>query len=213
MKNKYIFNVFYFLYSLYPIFLIVNFFRYFGRDISIYSHVFKSRIHKTSHVRGKCFLENVVIGEESYISGDMLGFNHTMIRDTIIGKYCSIGPNLTTLPHSHPATNASTYPFYSANEEVVITRKIIIQNDVWIGANVLILGGVTIESGAIIGAGSVVTKDVPAYTIYAGNPAKKIKKRFTNQEIKKILKVEWWDNPNLIKKIRKSNRLETIINN
>ena len=60
---------------------------------------------------------------------------------------------------------------------------IIFEDDVWIGANAIILSGVTIGEGAIIGAGSVVTKNVEPYTIFAGNPAKKIKMRFTEDEL------------------------------
>lgn len=210
MKNQYIFNALYFVYSLYPIFLIVNIFRYFGYNISVYSHVFRSKIDKSAHIRGRCFLENVLHGEGLYISGDSLGLNHTSIRDTVIGKFCSIGPNLTTLPHSHLVINLSTYPF-NPQKSNVISKKIIIKNDVWIGANVTILGGVTIESGAIIGAGSVVTKNVPPYAISVGNPAKVIRKRFTESQIIKLVRIKWWDKTELISKIKKSNHLETII--
>jgi Acetyltransferase (isoleucine patch superfamily) len=70
---------------------------------------------------------------------------------------------------------------------------IAIGNDCWIGANALIMQGVTIGDGAIIGAGSVVTKDVEPYSIYCGNPAKQIRKRFTEEQIEFLLKVQWWN--------------------
>ncbi len=69
----------------------------------------------------------------------------------------------------------------------------VIGNDVWIGYNALILSGVNIGDGAIIGAGSVVTKDVPAYAIVGGNPAKIIRKRFSDQKIEALLRLKWWD--------------------
>ena len=72
---------------------------------------------------------------------------------------------------------------------------IIIGNDVWIGYNAIILSGVTIGDGAIIATGAVVTKDVPAYTIVGGIPAKKIKKRFSDEIIQRLQKMKWWDWP------------------
>jgi serine acetyltransferase len=70
---------------------------------------------------------------------------------------------------------------------------IIIENDVWIGATATIMSGVKISNGAVIGAGSVVTKDVPPYAIVAGNPAKVVKYRFTEEQIEKLLSIAWWD--------------------
>ncbi len=70
---------------------------------------------------------------------------------------------------------------------------VIIENDVWIGQNVLILPGVTIHNGAICAAGAVVTKDVPPYAIVAGVPAKVVKKRYSDEDIEKLLKIAWWE--------------------
>lgn len=70
---------------------------------------------------------------------------------------------------------------------------IIIENDVWIGAKSTIMSGVKIHNGAVIGACSVVTKDVPPYAIVAGNPAKIVKYRFNEKQIKSLLKISWWD--------------------
>lgn len=69
----------------------------------------------------------------------------------------------------------------------------IIENDAWIGMNAMIMPGVTIGEGAIVAAGSVVAKDVPPYTIVGGNPAKEIKKRFTDKEIEKLKEMRWFD--------------------
>lgn len=70
---------------------------------------------------------------------------------------------------------------------------IIVGNDVWIGYEAVILSGVTIGDGAVIGARAVVTKDVPPYTIVGGVPAKPIKKRFSEENIKKLQSIRWWD--------------------
>ena len=69
----------------------------------------------------------------------------------------------------------------------------IIENDVWIGAKSTIMSGVKIHNGAVVGAGSVVTKDVPPYAIVAGNPAKIVKYRFNEKQIQSLLKISWWD--------------------
>lgn len=70
---------------------------------------------------------------------------------------------------------------------------IIIENDVWIGAKVTIMSGVKIGNGAVVGACSVVTKDIPPYAIVAGNPARIVKYRFTESQIKDLLQIEWWN--------------------
>jgi serine acetyltransferase len=70
---------------------------------------------------------------------------------------------------------------------------IIIENDVWIGAKATIMSGVRIGNGAIVAAGSVVSKDVPPYAIVAGNPAKVVKYRFSDEQIKKLLSIAWWN--------------------
>lgn len=70
---------------------------------------------------------------------------------------------------------------------------IIVENDVWIGANSTIMSGITIHNGAVIGAGSTVTKDVPPYAIVAGNPGKIVKYRFTESQIEDLLSISWWN--------------------
>ena len=72
-------------------------------------------------------------------------------------------------------------------------KKTVIGNDVWIGNNCIIKGGITIGDGAIIGMGSVVTHDVPPYEIWAGNPAHLIRKRFDDETIKQLIEIKWWD--------------------
>jgi acetyltransferase-like isoleucine patch superfamily enzyme len=146
-----------------------------------------------------------------------------------IGKFCSIADGVVIfLGGEHRTDWVTTYPF-SAPElnQYFPTAKnikghpktkgdVIIGNDVWLGYNSIILSGVKIGDGAVIGACSVVTKNVPPYTIVAGNPAKIIRKRFSTKIIKKLLKIKWWNWP--IEKIKKNvkflctNNLEQIFN-
>ena len=126
----------------------------------------------------------------------------------IIGKFCSIACGVKFLFNSanHTLSSLSTYPFPLFFEEWGLEKKnvadswdnkgdIIVGNDVWIGYEAVILSGVTIGDGAVIGARAVVTKDVPPYTIVGGVPAKPIKKRFSEENIKKLQSICWWDWP------------------
>ena len=73
-------------------------------------------------------------------------------------------------------------------------KKIVLENDCWSGTGAIILRGITIGNGAVVGAGSLVTKDVPTYSIVAGNSAKIIRKRFDVETISKLEKSQWWMN-------------------
>jgi acetyltransferase-like isoleucine patch superfamily enzyme len=121
-----------------------------------------------------------------------------------IGSFCSIAANLTCfLGGNHRIDWVTTFPFGHIFKDVFNTFDgtghphskggIVIGNDVWIGKNVTILSGVTIGSGAVIGLNSTVTKDVPPYSVVAGNPAKFIKYRFTAEQIADLLDIAWWD--------------------
>lgn len=113
-----------------------------------------------------------------------------------IGSFCSIAPNVTFIVESdHPINKLSTFPFkvkcLNQKYEAISKGDIIIDDDVWIGYGSVILSGVHIGQGAIIAAGSVVTKDVPAYAIVAGIPAKVIKYRFSKEVILKLLEFDF----------------------
>ncbi len=118
-----------------------------------------------------------------------------------IGKFCSLGEDVVfILGGEHRADWITTYPFNALfSEGAHITGHpsskgdIVVGNDVWIGYQSCILSGVTIGNGAIIGAKSVVTKDVPPYAIVAGNPAKFIRYRFPQEIIDKLENLAWWD--------------------
>lgn len=120
-----------------------------------------------------------------------------------VGNYCSIGPDVLFLCKvDHPLVYPSTYPFKTllwdtktSNQDAVTKGHIILGNDVWIGARAIILSGVTIGTGAVVAAGSVVTKDVAAYTVVGGNPARPIRKRFSDSQIEGLLQSRWWEMP------------------
>ena len=104
---------------------------------------------------------------------------------------------------NHRTDFVSTFPFGHMSRDTFTKHhgighpstkgELLIGNDVWIGDGATILSGVTIGDGACIGTKSVITKDVPPYTIAAGNPAKHIKKRFSDDIITKLLEVKWWE--------------------
>ena len=120
-----------------------------------------------------------------------------------IGDFCSIAENVTILlGGNHPTDWISSFPFGVVFEEFkeryyqypkLSKGSVIIGNDVWIGLNTIILSGVTIGDGAIVAAGSVVTKNVEPYAIVGGNPAKLLKKRFSDEAISKLLAIQWWN--------------------
>jgi acetyltransferase-like isoleucine patch superfamily enzyme len=126
-----------------------------------------------------------------------------------VGRFSSISWDCTINAVSHPYTSLTNHAFpyvpYIGGFVTTRTQKnvfSIIENDVWVGANSVILPGVTIHNGAIVGAGSVVTKDVPPYAIAVGSPAKVIKYRFSQEIIDELLEIKWW---NLSKEVLKNN--------
>lgn len=152
-------------------------------------------------------VENSKIGYSSYV-----GSNSTIINANI-GRFTSIGPNVSIIIGQHPTrTFVSTHPvFFSMEKQIGYTYvssqlfdefkysdeeckySVVIGNDVWIGNGAKIMEGITIGDGAIIAAGAIVTKNVLAYAIVGGVPAKIIKYRFQNDEIEYLLKIKWWD--------------------
>ena len=149
------------------------------------------------------YLKNVIT-KQDIIVGDYTINNEKLI----IGKFCSIACGAKFLFNSanHTLKSLSTYPFALLFDEWNMNKKdvasgwdnkgdIVIGNDVWIGYKAIILAGVKIGDGAIIGAVALVTKDVLAYSIIGGVPAKIIRKRFSEDIINELEILKWWDWP------------------
>lgn len=126
----------------------------------------------------------------------------------IIGKFCAIAKGIEFIMNgaNHRMDGVTTYPFYimggdwesaiaSVKDELPLKGDTVVGNDVWIGQNVTVLPGVHIGDGAIIGADSVVAKDVPPYCIAAGNPCRVVRKRFDDELTNYLLELKWWDWP------------------
>lgn len=174
-------------------------------EVYIYGHIDMHSTFEGSNVINKgTIVIKSNIGFASYIG------SNSRVLNANIGRYCCIGRNLDIVYAQHPLYDClsmhpvfySTYNYlfsfvkedrYSLFKYVEKDRSVIIDNDVWIGDNVTILGGIHIGNGVAIAANSVVTKDVPPYAIVGGNPAKVIKYRFSDENIKKLVELRWWD--------------------
>jgi len=169
-----------------------------------------------------CFIKNtvtnpnIIIGDYTYYDDpeDAENFERNVLYHfpfigdrLIIGKFCAIARGVQFIMNgaNHQLSGFSTFPFYifgngwehAAPEAGALPYKgdTVIGNDVWIGYQALIMPGVSIGNGAIISSRSVVTSDVPAYTVVGGNPAKVIKQRFPDETIAALEKLAWWDWP------------------
>lgn len=115
-----------------------------------------------------------------------------------IGNYCSIAENVIfDGGFNHNTLNISTFPFRLLNSDIesniVIKGDIEIGSDVWLGESCVIMSGVKIGHGAVIGMRCIVSKDVQPYEVVVGAPQKVLRKRFADDEIKKLLELKWWD--------------------
>lgn len=154
---------------------------------------------KYNHIHINSILNDVKLGDFTYIA------NNCCIQGTKIGKYSCIGPNVQIGLGEHPSRQfISIHPvFYSTRAQVGVTfadkdyfeeqKNTIVGNDVWIGASAVISGGVNIGNGAIVASNAVVTKDIPAYAVVAGVPARIIRYRFKEDEIRTLQDLSWWD--------------------
>lgn len=147
-------------------------------------------------------MSNVVtIGKHSYIDGKLITrFNNAKLY---IGNFCSIAAGVVVyLGGNHRMDWVTTYPFGHINQHIfnqydghgypVTKGDVNIGNDVWIGSSVTIMSGITIGDGAVIATNSHVVKNVEPYSIVGGNPATKIRYRFTKQQIDDLLDIQWW---------------------
>lgn len=166
-----------------------------------------------------CFLKNIItrpniiVGDYTYYDDfeDVRNFEKNVKYHfdfsgdkLIIGKFCMIASGVTFIMNgaNHLSESVSAYPFAIFGEDwqhamngktYPLKGDTVVENDVWIGYQAMIMPGVRIGNGAIIAAGSVVTKDVAPYSVVGGNPAKEIRKRFSDEQIAKLLAMQWWD--------------------
>lgn len=158
----------------------------------------ESNVDRFAKVNRFARLCKTSVGRYSY-----LGINAWAI-DAEIGQFCSIATDTYIGMAEHTVDRISTSPIFTekhnatghswTDDDVFSPFKhTIIGNDVWIGYRALVKGGVKIGNGAIVGAGAVVTKDVPPYAIVGGVPAKIIRSRFSDDVIEKLEELQWWN--------------------
>lgn len=165
---------------------------------SIGSYVRSSYFGGNNRLYGTTGVMDSSIGRYTYVAGAQVSL-------TTVGAFCSIGPRaLLGGLGRHPTNYLSTHPaFYSITKQAGATfadrtyyseqATLEVGNDVWIGANAIILDGLKIGDGVIVAAGSVVTKSIPPYAIIGGCPARVIRYRFDEKDIERLLSIRWWD--------------------
>jgi acetyltransferase-like isoleucine patch superfamily enzyme len=160
------------------------------------SSILSGRSKKEGQLR-----ERLKMGEYSYGVPNLYAYSGNYVCR--VGNFCSIAGDVAIiLGGEHKIDTVSTYPFIEtsvlteacgARGNVDESDDVIIENDVWIGHRVTIVGGSYISNGAVIGAGAVVAGYVPPYAVMVGNPADILRYRFPKDQIESLLKIKWWD--------------------
>jgi phosphonate metabolism protein (transferase hexapeptide repeat family) len=177
-----------------------------GKSLSIHPTVDPSailhdvRLGAYCEVGARTILNEVAMDDYSYVVND------SQITYTTIGKFCSIAAMTRINPGNHPMHRATQahftyrasayFPGEPDDAEFFAWRRqhhVVIGHDVWIGHGAIVLPGRNIGTGAVVAAGAIVTKDVPDYTIVAGNPARPLKRRFAEDIAARLLRLAWWD--------------------
>ena len=187
-------------------------------DIPDPSQVFPNEFKTSCFIKNIIAAPNIIVGDYTYYddSVDPTGFernnvlfNYPEFGDRlIIGKFCSIasGTKFIMGPANHRLSSVTTYPFQVFGgawaekapphlSQLPFKGDTVIGNDVWIGRESVIMPGVRIGDGCIVAACSVVTKDLPPYSVAGGDPARFIKKRFDDELVELLLQLRWWDLP------------------
>ncbi|MGL4944500.1 MAG: CatB-related O-acetyltransferase [Thermoguttaceae bacterium] len=166
-------------------------------------------LETVTYVKPTITKPNIIVGDFTYFSGIDFESHVTHHYDfcgdkLIIGKFCQIaaGVNFVMNGANHQMNAVSTFPFYILEgwlqevpplSQMPLRGDTVVGNDVWFGQNVTILPGVHIGDGAIIGMNSVVGHNVLPYAIVAGNPAKQIRKRFDDELVTLLQRMQWWN--------------------
>ena len=155
-----------------------------------------AEIHVTSKVEAGSELANVIMDRHSFC-----GY-HCEIINCDIGSFCSIANHVVIGGGMHPMDWVSTSPaFYRGRDSIAMkyskhdrpaALRTVIGHDVWIGERAMLKQGVTIGTGAVVGMGAIVTKDVAPYAVVVGSPAREIRKRFDPAIVTRLLQSEWW---------------------
>jgi phosphonate metabolism protein (transferase hexapeptide repeat family) len=162
--------------------------------------VSKATLGRYTEIGARTVFVESSLGDYSYVVND------ANVIYTTIGKFCSIAAMTRINPGNHPMHRASQSHFSyrssayfdDAEDDAAFfdwrrAHAVTIGHDVWIGHGAIVLAGRNIGTGAVVAGGAVVTKDVPAYTIVAGNPARPIRRRFPDDIADRLQKLAWWD--------------------
>lgn len=172
-----------------------------GDSSKIVNSVLKGEVQIGSHnkIQGATLLGKIKTGSYTSLWGPNLDIHSNNEAGVKIGNFCSIARNVSFQSFNHNFKKPTSY-FIGQNffkekweNEKVYKGDIVLENDVWIGAHSVVLGGVTIQNGAVVAANSVVTRDVPAFAIVAGSPAKIIGYRFDSHIIRQFQELAWWN--------------------
>lgn len=172
------------------------------------------KLERTCFLKNFITRNNILVGDYTYYDDeqDVRNFENNVLYHyefvgdkLVIGKFCQIASGVCFLMNGmfHMKDSFSTFPFsifskecaekYPQNAKFPFKGDTHIGNDVWIGYNTKFMPGVTVGDGAIIGTESLITKNVGPYEIWGGNPAKLIRKRFPDEIIDLLLKIQWWN--------------------
>ncbi|MCQ6534395.1 antibiotic acetyltransferase [Bacillus mycoides] len=181
---------------------------------SAYVRLIKNRLkYQNAYIDTPYIMSKVTIGNNCTVNRNVIIMSNSRLGDysylnfgtkvglAQIGKFCSVGNDCEIGMHSHPISHISTSPktygsgniFDACPDYEELSKVVEIGNDVWIGSKSIIMPGIKIGNGAIIGAGSVVTKDVHPYEIVVGVPAKHLRFRFDKETIHYLENLKWWE--------------------
>ena len=181
---------------------VINFLRFIGKHNSVAD---LHRIHPSAVIQSSSLEKCAAAARNSSVAFSTIGRytsigRNTKVTHADIGSFCSVSWDCTINAVSHPIERITTsaFPYVPGmggfvDEREQAHERVLIGHDVWIGAQVIIMPGLQIHHGAVIGAGAIVTRDVQAYEVVVGSPAKHLKWRFDRELRDKLLVLKWWD--------------------